>query len=103
NLVSDLPNLAQLQDQKLVNPWGITFSGTGPFWVGDSGSVRATLYAVANDANGAEVVTKQACEVTIPGAGRPTGVVANNTASFNGDVFLFGGCDGVISGWRGAL
>jgi uncharacterized protein (TIGR03118 family) len=103
NLVSDLPNLAQLQDQKLVNPWGITFNGSGPFWVGDSGSAKATLYAVANDASGAEVVTKQALEVTIPGAGRPTGVVANNTAAFNGDVFLFGGFDGVLSGWRGAL
>jgi hypothetical protein len=33
NLVSDLPRVAQLQDTNLVNPWGITFSGTGPFWV----------------------------------------------------------------------
>ncbi len=100
NLVSDLPNTAQLQDPKLVNPWGVTFGGSGPFWVGDSGSGKATLYGVAN---GTEVVTKQALEVTIPGAGRPTGVVANNTAGFNGDVFLFAGFDGVISGWRGAL
>jgi uncharacterized protein (TIGR03118 family) len=103
NLVSDLPDVAQIQDPKLVNSWGVTFGGSGPFWVADSGSGKATLYVVTNDASGTEIVSKQALEVTIPGAGRPTGVVSNNKGGFNGDVFLFAGFDGIISGWRGAL
>jgi uncharacterized protein (TIGR03118 family) len=103
NLVSDLPNVAQLQDTNLVNSWGITFSGTGPFWVANNVTGKATLYAVTNDTNGAEIVTKQSLEVTIPGAGKPTGVVSNNKGGFNGDVFLFASLYGVISGWRSAL
>ena len=100
NLVSDLPGKAQLQDTNLANAWGITFSGTGPFWVANNVTGKATLYAVTNDASGAEFVTKQALEVTIPGAGRPTGAISNNKGGFNGDVFLFASLDGGISGWR---
>jgi uncharacterized protein (TIGR03118 family) len=103
NLVSDLPGVAQLQDTNLANAWGITFSGTGPFWVANNVSGKATLYAVTNDASGAEFVTKQSLEVTIPGAGRPTGTISNNKGGFNGDIFLFASLDGRISGWRSAL
>src|SRR3954470_3527886 len=103
NLVSDLPNVAQLQDTNVVNTWGLTFGGTGPFWVANNGSGKATLYAVTNDASGTEVVTKQSLEVNIPGAGKPTGVVSNNKGGFNGDVFLFASLDGVISGCRAPL
>ena len=103
NLVSDLPGVAQLQDTNLVNGWGVSFGGAGPFWVNSNGKGKSTLYAVTNDASGAQVVTKQTLEVTIPGAGKPTGVVSNTRGGFNGDVFLFASLDGVISGWRGAL
>jgi uncharacterized protein (TIGR03118 family) len=103
NLVSDLPGAAQLQDTNLVNAWGVSFGGAGPFWVNSTGKGKSLLYAVTNDASGAEVVTKQALEVTIPGEGKPTGVVSNNKGGFNGDVFLFASLDGVISGWRSAL
>ncbi|MBI3853609.1 MAG: TIGR03118 family protein [Verrucomicrobia bacterium] len=102
NLVSDLPDVAQLQDINLVNAWGVSFGGAGPFWVNNNGTGKSTLYAVTNDANGAEIVTKQTLEVTIPG-GAPTGVVSNNKGGFNGDVFLFASLDGTISGWRSAL
>ena len=103
NLVSDLPGVAQLQDANLVNAWGISFGGAGPFWVNANGTGKSALYAVTNDASGTEVVTKQTLEVTIPGAGKPTGVVNNNKGGFNGDVFLFASLDGIISGWRAAL
>src|ERR1700739_1388679 len=43
NLVSDLPNTADHQDPNLVNPWGVGFGAT-PFWVGDNGTGKATLY-----------------------------------------------------------
>ena len=103
NLVSDLAGVAQLQDPNLVNAWGVSFGGAGPFWVNGNGTGKSALYAVTNDASGAEIVTKQTLEVTIPGVGKPTGVVNNNQGGFNGDVFLFASLDGIISGWRSAL
>jgi hypothetical protein len=38
NLASDVPGLARITDSNLVNPWGISFSPTGPFWFADNGS-----------------------------------------------------------------
>jgi uncharacterized protein (TIGR03118 family) len=103
NLVSNLPGVAQLQDPNLLNAWGISFNATGPFWLSDNGSGLSTLYAVTNDASGAPHVAKQGLQVAIPIAGVPTGQLFNNTGFFNGDVFIFAGEDGTISGWRGAL
>ncbi len=101
NLVSDLPGVAALQDTNLINSWGITFGGTGPFWVSDNGARKATLYAVTNVPDGTDIVSKQALEVMLPGT--PTGVAFNNKGGFNGDVFLFATLDGSIAGWRAAL
>ncbi len=101
--MSDLPEVALVQDTNLVNSWGISFSPTSTFWVNDKGSGRATLYAVTNDSSGSPHVSKQSLEVSIPGEGNPTGQVFNNTTNFHGDVFLFVSEDGTIAGWRGAL
>jgi uncharacterized protein (TIGR03118 family) len=103
NLVSDLPGLAQLQDTNLVNPWGISFSGGSPFWISDNGSGLSTLYAVTNDASGSPHVARQGLQVTIPGAGVPTGQLFNGTGAFHNDSFIFAGEDGTIAGWRGPL
>ena len=103
NLVSDLPGIAQSQDTNLVNPWGISFSSTSPFWISDNGSGLSTLYAVTNDADGSSHVAKQGLEVTIPGEGVPTGQLFDGNGSFNGDIFIFAGEDGTLSGWRGSL
>ena len=100
-LVSDLPDAAQLQDTNLVNAWGVSFGGSGPFWVNSAGAGKSLLYAVTNDASGSEIVTKQTLEVAV--GGNPTGVISNNKGGFNGDVFLFANLDGRISGWRAAL
>ncbi len=62
NLVSDISGVAQLQDTNLVNAWGIAFGPTGPFWIGDNGTGKATLYAVTNDASGAPHVNRQLLE-----------------------------------------
>src|SRR5260221_2183216 len=102
-LVSDLPGLAQLQDTNLVNPWGISFSATSPFWISDNGSGLSTLYSVTNDAGGSPHVAKLGLEVAIPGEGVPTGQLFNGTPGFHGDIFIFAGEDGTISGWHGAL
>jgi uncharacterized protein (TIGR03118 family) len=103
NLVSDIPGVAQLQDTNLVNAWGIAFGPTGPFWIGDNGTGKATLYAVTNDASGAPHSIRNARVVTIPGNGGVTGQLFNNTTAFNADLFIFASTDGTISGWRPAL
>ncbi len=36
NLVSDQPGVAQITDPSLVNAWGISASGSSPFWVSDN-------------------------------------------------------------------
>jgi uncharacterized protein (TIGR03118 family) len=106
NLVSDLPNFADHQDSKLVNPWGNGFGAT-PFWIGNNGTGTSTLY----DGTGAAT----ALVVTIPQAGSAgnagpvTGVIFNsfssNPAAFavapgKPSSFIFCTEEGVIAGWN---
>jgi uncharacterized protein (TIGR03118 family) len=97
NLVSDIPGVAKNTDPNLVNPWGVSFSSSSPFWVSDNGSGLATLYNGSGDILG--------LVVSIPptGAGAPTGQIFNPTTNFNGDLFIFASEAGKITGWRGAL
>src|ERR1700761_8416614 len=44
NLVSDVAGAAAVHDPNLVNPWGLTRSSTGPWWVSDNNSGDSTLY-----------------------------------------------------------
>jgi uncharacterized protein (TIGR03118 family) len=99
NLVSNIPGLAAQTDPNLVNPWGISESGTSPFWVSNNGTGTSTLYNTAG--------IPQALVVTIPnpggGTSSPTGQIFNGTGQFNGDNFIFATENGTIAGWRGAL
>ena len=102
NLVSDGFVPAAHIDPDLINPWGISHSGSSPFWISDNGQGLSTLYNTTG--------TKIGLTVTIPPAGgsAPTGQVFNGTASdFKiGTVkpnFLFDGEDGRITGWAGAF
>ena len=93
-------------DPALVNAWGITSLATSPFWLGDNGTGKSTLYN--------SVGQKQALVVTIPAAGgstatgTPTGVIGNTTGQFNitkngitaSPLFIFATQDGTISGWN---
>ena len=84
------------KDSDLVNPWGISFSATSPFWISDNGTGKATLYNSAG--------VKQGLVVSMPVGSEPiTGQVFNGTGSFNSDLFLFASENGTIAGWRGAL
>jgi len=107
NLVSDMDGLAAFRDPALKNPWGMSFSGTSPFWISDQGTNLSTLY---RDIGG--VVTKVPLQVSIPttpsGPQGPTGQVFNSTTGFslsNGTAatFLFANLNGTISGWNGGL
>src|SRR5215469_6351963 len=79
DLVADQPGVADVTDPNLINPWGISISGTSPFWVSNTGSGTSTLY------NGSGTITPLV--VTIPAAtsgakGTPTGQVSNGIAAF---------------------
>lgn len=102
NLVSDVPGLAANTDPNLVNPWGVAFVGTSPFWASDQGSGVASLYS----GTGATIPLV----VTVPGGtppvSGPTGQVFNGTSSFvmpsdsQPALFLFDTLNGTIAGWN---
>jgi uncharacterized protein (TIGR03118 family) len=106
NFISDLPGVAFSQDPLLVNPWGITFRGTSPFWVANNATSTSTLYR--GDVAGSPLVKSPGLAgITIPG-GLPTGTVGNATSDFvvtSGPAsgaanFLFSSITGNISGWN---
>ncbi|MBI1918732.1 MAG: TIGR03118 family protein [Planctomycetes bacterium] len=120
NLASDVPGLARVTDLNLVNPWGIAFSPTGPFWFGDNGSGVSDLL----DGRGQPVplvVTVPPSPLPLSPGGRgegvrgtsgtPTGTVFNGGAGFaiseDGvsapSRFLFATQDGTISGWTAVV
>jgi uncharacterized protein (TIGR03118 family) len=109
-------------DANLVNPWGVSESpGTSgsPFWVGDNGAGRSTLYITDG--------TPQSLVVSIPAPGAdplghdgaPTGLVfniASGTGAFKVSgcspagadtsapaLFLFATEDGTILGWNSTV
>jgi uncharacterized protein (TIGR03118 family) len=104
-LTADQSGIAPNTDPNLVNPWGISFSATGDFWVSDNNTGLSTLY----DSTG----KPQSLVVTIPvpagdtNPATPTGTVFNPSTDFvvtkNGKsgtaLFLFVTEDGTISGW----
>ncbi len=108
-LLSDIPGMAPVLDPLLVNPWGISLTGSSPFWVANDGT--STTQLIRGDVpSGAPVVLNASPQtVTIPG-GLPTGTVANPVASEFvlpgacasapcGANFLFASITGNIVGW----
>jgi uncharacterized protein (TIGR03118 family) len=112
NLTSDGSVVAANTDPNLINPWGISYSSTSPFWVSDNGTGVSTLY------NGAgqpfPVGSPLVVSIPPPAGGTspstPTGLVFNGASSFeltpltqgNPARFLFATEDGTISGWNPA-
>jgi uncharacterized protein (TIGR03118 family) len=112
NLVSDGSVPAAHTDPLLINPWGVSYSPTSPFWVSDNGSGVATLYngnGVPQPQPNPLVVTVATPPDQMAGTAAPTGQVFNTdprgfdissggkTAS---SIFMFGTEDGTISGWN---
>ncbi len=105
DLVSDGAVAARFTDPNLVNPWGLSVLPSGRIWVSDNGAGTSTVYHP--DGRPFSLV------VSIPGAGgvgkgAPTGLVFNDTMSFdvtaNGvsaaSRFIFATEDGTILGWN---
>jgi uncharacterized protein (TIGR03118 family) len=113
DLVSDIPGLATITDPELVNPWGVAFSATSPFWTSNQGTSTATLYAVTGNTSVTKTIINPpsgfvAIPTTPSGPQGPTGSVSNvNTTSFlvgnggNGAFahFIFANLNGTISAW----
>jgi uncharacterized protein (TIGR03118 family) len=104
NLVSNLPGVAAVTDPNLVNPWGLSRSSGGDWWIADNGTGLSTLY------DGTGKITPLV--VTIPPSdpksttgGVPTGTIFNGGTGFQvaagkSAIFLFVTEDGTISGWN---
>jgi uncharacterized protein (TIGR03118 family) len=114
NLVSDGFVPANHIDPNLINPWGVSFSPTGPFWVSDAGTGVTTIY----NSTGAPFPVAGQTAITIgvsegtTRAAIPTGQVFNGgtggfTISEDGhsasSSFLFATINGTISGWSPAV
>ncbi|OLD99445.1 MAG: TIGR03118 family protein [Actinobacteria bacterium 13_1_20CM_4_69_9] len=102
-LVSDVPGAAAVTDPHLVNGWGLTRSGTSPWWVADNGTNLSTLYSAAG--------APQALVVGVDGgptgavfAGIPGQFLVGTTAApttLGPASFIFASEDGMIRAWRG--
>lgn len=100
NLTSNQQGQGNYTDPLLVNPTGLAYAPSGPFWVSDEGSGWSTLY------NGSG--QPQSLQVTVPsasgtGQGTPTGIAYNGSQEFQivgaASIFLFVTLDGTIQGW----
>ena len=109
NLVSDVPGLALRVDSNLVNPWGMAFSPTSPFWISNEGTGTSTVY----DRTGRKFPRGRPLVVSIPPApgspagtkGSPTGMVWNGSSDFQigpgaPAVFIWVTGDGTVAGWN---
>lgn len=107
DLISDTAMPGVVTDPNLVNPWGVSFGPTSPFWISENNSGVASVDSVS----GATVTPNVIPAVTIPGptagtTSSPTGQVFNPFPTAfvlpNGSpaTFLFATEDGTIAGWN---
>lgn len=107
NFVSDIAGLAFVQDPVLINPWGIAFRGTSPFWVANNGTSSSSLYR--GDVAGSPLVKNPGLSLVIVPGGLPTGIVGNATTDFAitpcsvascPAAFIWASITGNIVGWN---
>ncbi len=100
NLTANQSGVATYTDPLLLNPWGLAYAPSGPFWVSDEDSGWSTLYTGTGEPQSTQVIIPSA-NGTSPGT--PTGIVYNGSQQFqiNGwaSTFMFATLDGTISGW----
>jgi len=112
NLVSDVAGAADFTDPNLVNAWGISISGSSPFWLCDGGTGLSTVYTAS-----ATTFAVSATKAIIPPSSNGgntlcTGIVFNSTTGFTVPVgsssaraasFIFATEGGTLSGWASAV
>jgi uncharacterized protein (TIGR03118 family) len=115
NLISDgsrQAGPAQQTDPNLINPWGVAYSATGPFWISENNSGVSSIDSVTASGVTLNVIPPVtiAPPTTDSGSAAPTGQVFNSLASTGAFMlqdgspasFLFATEDGTISGWNPA-
>lgn len=114
DLVSNQAGAAPLQDQRLVNGWGLVSLPGTPFWVSDNGTGFSTLYT-AGGAQAPLFVSIPASPSAPSGTlGTPTGIVGNISPNPNDftfkehgnsgrAIFIFATLDGTIAAWTPAV
>jgi uncharacterized protein (TIGR03118 family) len=82
NLTSSVPDVADNISRDLVNPWGIAFLSSQPFFIADNNVGRVTAF----DATGLSAVPGSFIVPNAAGTGfdRPTGIVADQNSFFGG-------------------
>src|SRR5205085_10596040 len=85
NLEGDIPGVAEITDQNVINPWGIALSPSGTIFVADNGAGVATAYfqdgTPAPNFNSPLVITIPSSATNSDGA-NPTGTTWNTTSVF---------------------
>jgi uncharacterized protein (TIGR03118 family) len=108
DLVSDQAVAPVVQDDHLINAWGLSRSSSSPWWVANNEDGTSTLYNTS--ATPAAIVPLVVTIQKAPGStedhGVPTGNVFNGTTAFkldNGNPakFIFVTEDGTVQGWNG--
>jgi uncharacterized protein (TIGR03118 family) len=101
NLISDLPGIALTVDTNLVGAWGLTRSGTSPWWVNTTFSGLSLLF------NGAGQVIPLVVAIPPTSPASATGIAFNGGPGFEVASnlparFIFATREGTIAGWNGA-
>jgi uncharacterized protein (TIGR03118 family) len=102
NLVSDVPDLAQVTDFLVSNPWGMALGETTPVWINNNNTATSVVY---RGATGPGSPIERALVVQTPAG--PTGIAFNPTGAFAAEqdgrpvptAFLFDSLDGYLSAW----
>src|SRR5262245_54728184 len=81
NIVSDVAGQADLTHPNLINPWGLSQTGTSPFWASNHDKGNSTLYNGTGIASTTTIVVVPAAGSTST-PGTPTGQVTGNGASW---------------------
>ena len=83
---------------RVIDPWGIAYLGSGPFWINDEGTGFSSVYfGDGTPYFNVEVPAPQGPSTE----SSPTALVANGRRDdFRGDSFIFATETGTISGWR---
>jgi uncharacterized protein (TIGR03118 family) len=102
NLASDGSVAAAHIDPNMVNPWGVSYAPTGPFWISDNATGLTSL----KNGSGAVAFATLPQVAFQPAANAPTGQVFNSgvaSGAFQSGgvtpLFIFDGEDGHISTW----
>ena len=95
---------ADVQDTRLINPWGLAASAGSPWWPVNNGSNTSTI----NSAAGGAVNTGTLANVIAPtggvaGSGTGNFVVPPGGAANTASSFIFATENGGIYGWRGGI